>query len=279
MQFATILALTDCSPGSLPGLRAARDLARRTKGRLRVGHVLVPRTLAKGEVKSFLAQHEIPVAASDVVLDVDADLTTGLEHLIEEIRPDVVVLSSHRRTGLSAFLFSNTPVLLSAWAHAPILSVRSETPHPRFKKAMVCVDGSPQSQELVDAAAGLLEPKGEIVTLFVVEDSPLVIAGVDVGRYDQGILDKAAEQARAFLKGLRLARPGLTMSIDQRTGDAVHLILDAEKEHAPDVTVVGTAGVGGKAKFVLGKVSSGVIRAARGAVLTLPTRREGEAAS
>jgi len=274
MRFATILALTDCAADSLPGLRAARDLAVRAKGRLRVGHVLVPRTLARGDVRGFLGKHGIPIAAGDVVMDVDADLTTGLEHLIDEIRPDLVVLSSHRRTGLSAFLFSNTPVLLSAWGHAPILSVRAETEHPRFRKAMVCVDGSPHSQRLVDAAASVLEGDGEIVALFVVEDSPLVIAGLDVGRYDKAVLDAAGGRARAFLKGLRLSRPDLRLTLDQRTGDAVHLILEAEAAHAPDVTVLGTSGVGGKATFVLGKVSSSVIRAARGAVLTLPPPRE-----
>lgn len=273
MKIGTVLALTDCDDESVTGIRLADGLCRRKGAKLVLGHVLVPRTLGKGDVKALLVRHGIPEDAGKVVLEVDADLLTGLEHLVAQVSPDLVVLSSHRRSGLAALFFANTPALLANWGHAPVLSLPSQDGSPRLRKAMVCVDGSPQSQALVDAAATVLEDGGEIVAVFVVEDSPLVIAGIDVGRYDQDVLDRAAAGATAFLQSLRLSRPDLSMRTDQRTGDAVELILQAEREHAPDLLVIGTAGIGGKAHFVLGKVATAVIRHARAAVLTLPTTR------
>jgi nucleotide-binding universal stress UspA family protein len=273
MKIGTVLALTDCDDESVAGIRMARELCQRKGAKLVLGHVLVPRTLGRGDVTSLLKKHGIPEDAGRVVVEVDADLLLGLEHLVQEVTPDLVVLSSHRRSGIGALLFANTPALLASWGHAPILSLPAQDGTPKFRKAMVCVDGSPQSQALMDAAATVLGDKSEIVAVFVVEDSPLVVAGVDVGRFDRAVLDEAAAQATAFLKSLRLSRPDLSLRIDQRTGDAVDLILEAEREHEPDLVVIGTAGIGGKARFVLGKVATAVIRHAQAAVLTLPTKR------
>lgn len=272
MKLSKLLVLTDCAEDSVAGLEAAHRLAERHGAALVVGHVLVPRTLGKAEVKKFLKEHGFPAERDRIDVEVNADVASGLSRMLDQVRPDLVVLSSHRRRGLGAILFANTPAVLGARSSAPVLALPHDARGARFRKALVCVDGSPQSQRLVDAAAAVLEDGAEIRALFVVEDSPLVVAGLDIGRYDAQILDRAAKEAKAFLLRLRLERSDVKLTTDQRTGDAVDLILEAEAELRPDLVVLGTAGVGGKAKFVLGKVSNAVLRQSSAPILVVPTR-------
>jgi len=272
MKLAKLLVLTDCSEDSVAGLEAAHRIAERHKASLVVGHVLVPRTLGKAEVRKFLKEHGFPAERDRIEIVVDADIALGLSRMLEQVLADLVVLSSHRRRGLGAILFANTPVMLGSRCSAPVLALPHDARGARFRKALVCVDGSPESQRLVDAAAALLEDGSEIRALFVVEDAPLVVAGTSIGRYDAATLERAEKEAKAFLLRLRLERAELRLTADQRTGDAVDVILKVEAELRPDLVVIGTAGVGGKAKFVLGKVSSAVLRESHAPILVLPTR-------
>jgi nucleotide-binding universal stress UspA family protein len=271
MKIQTVLALTDLGDGSVAGLKAGLAIAKGRGGRLVVGHVLVPRTLGRPDVPAFLGKHGIDPASVTVDIEVDADVMSGIDLLVDEQQPDLVVLSAPRRKGLSRLLFASLPVGLIGKVTAPVLVVPPNRKRIHHRTALVCVDGAPQSQLLLDAAATLLGGHGRIVTLFVVEDSPLVVAGIDIGRFSPAQLKRATAAAAAFQERLSVGRSGISLAHEQRVGDAVKEICRAEADHKPDFVVVGTGGVGGTARFILGSVAAGVLRQTKGAVLAVPT--------
>lgn len=271
MRIQTVLALTDQGKDSVAGLKAAYEIARRRQARLVVGHVLVPRTLEHPQIPEFLRAHGLDPSAATVDIEIDADVMSGIDLILDKSAPDLVVLSAPRRTGFSRLLFASMPVGLIGKMTCPVLALHSDDPRTSFRRALVCVDGAATSQLIVDATAALIEEGGEISTLFVVEDSPLVVAGMDIGRYDPATLAKAEAAAREFQKKLTCTRKDIKVRHLQRTGDAVPCILQAEQEVRADVVAVGTSGIGGTARFLLGSVASGVVRKAASPVLTVPT--------
>ncbi len=274
MRIATVLALTDLEEESLVGLRAAYALAADRKAKLVVGHVLVPRTLDPSDVKEFLEANGLDPAAAVLDIEIDADVLSGIRLLVDREHPDLIVMSAHRKRGMSRLLSASVPVGLAGRTVAPALVLHSSAPpNYRFKRALVCVDGSPQAQGLLDAAGTMLGREGALTALMVVEDSPLVIGGVNIGTYDAQTLKRADAAAVRYLAGLKAPRPGLELTTDHRVGNAVEEILKAIAESKADLVVVGTGGIGGRAHFMIGKVAQGVVRDADIAALVVPTAR------
>lgn len=273
MQIKTVLGLTDLEADSLTGLRTAFALAEREGAKLVVGHVLVPRTLDPANVAEFLREHGFDPSAATVEIEIDADVISGIDLIVDQCAPDFIVLSSYRKRGPTRLLFASVPVGLVGRCTAPVLAMHADRDQERFKRALVCVDGSDQGQQLVDWAAKLLDPDGEIVACMVIEDSPLVIGGVDIGLYNKEVLEKARDAAQKYVRELRTARSDLTVREDLRVGNAVDQIEAARVEHDADLVVVGTGGIGGEAIFVLGSVAEGVVRHSDVPALVVKTDR------
>ncbi|MHC4931398.1 MAG: universal stress protein [Planctomycetota bacterium] len=271
MRIKTILALSDLCEDSITGLRTAYALADRKGAKLVVGHVLVPRTLDPSNVKEFLADNGFDPAAATIEIEVDADVMSGIDLLIEQSAPDLIVLSSTRKRGISRLVAASIPVGLVGDTRTPLLVMHTGQDQERFMKALVCVDGSEQSQELVDAASRLLDDKGEIVALMVIEDSPLVIGGIHIGLHNEEVLKAADEAASRFLGQLRLQRSDLALKTDHRVGNAVETILEARKAHGADLVVIGSGGIGGESIFFFSKVAGEVVRYADVPALIVPT--------
>jgi len=272
MKLKTILALTDCDKSSVAGLNSAFAIAAKHGADVVVGHVLVPRTLDLADVREFLDANGFDSKTAKIEIEVDADVVSGVELLEQQTAPDLIVLSSKRHRGFMRLLYAGMPVGLVGETQAPVLALHAGKPQSEFRRALVCVDGSAKSQRILDCAAGILEDGAEVIALFVVEDSPLVIAGVDIGRHSDATLELAAAAARDFVGRLCIERTDLSMTTDQRTGDAVPLIRAACADHAADLVVVGSHGVGGSSRFVLGSVAQAVVREIDVPVLTVPTK-------
>ncbi|MDH3593135.1 MAG: universal stress protein [Planctomycetota bacterium] len=273
MQIKTILALTDLEEDSLTGLRGAFRIASETGARVVVGHVLVPRTLDPSNVKEFLEKHGFDPSSVTIDIEIDADVHSGIDLLVEESSPDLVVISSKRKRGFMRLLWASVPVGLVGHCKAPVLALHTGKDHFNFKRAVVCVDGSPGSQILVDDAHKLVGADGDLVGLMVIEDSPMVVGGIDIGSYSKEVLDKARVAGEKFVKNLRVKRSDLTLKSDVRVGDAVEEILKTIERHDADLVVVGTGGIGGEARFYVSKVCEQVTRYANVATLVVPTDR------
>ncbi|MNP39883.1 Stress response protein NhaX [compost metagenome] len=75
-------------------------------------------------------------------------------------------------------------------------------------------------------------------------------------------------QTTEEVKG-RLEAEGLNAEVELLQGSPAEVILKYAKEHAIDVIVIGSRGLGGIREFVLGSVSHNVVQSARIPVLVV----------
>jgi len=269
MKIRTVLALTDLDEASLTGLRFGYRIAAEKGAKLVVGHVLIPRTLDPSDVREFLRDHGLDPDAAVIDIEVDADVFSGIDLLVEQQAPDLVVVSSVRKRGLKRLLTTSVPVGLVGDTTCPVLALHADHDVESFRHALVCTDGSGSGQGLLEDASRLLGDGGKITAIMAVEDSPLVVAGVDIGTYDEAVLAKAKDAANKYLEALKPVE-GYGLDTDVRVGNAVEAIKQAGAEHGCDLVVIGAGGIGGRASFVMGRVAAGVVRECDVPVLVVP---------
>jgi nucleotide-binding universal stress UspA family protein len=143
----SILVPTDFSPAATYGLRKAAELARESGAKVTVCHVLDPSPLApyasRGDVGAQLTMEQdvekaIHGALSEVIQTYFADVETTKTALIlstnaadgicnyaakEDV--DLIVLSTHGRTGLAHLLIGSVAEKVVRHAPCPVLTVRA----------------------------------------------------------------------------------------------------------------------------------------------------------
>jgi nucleotide-binding universal stress UspA family protein len=142
-----------------------------------------------------------------------------------------------------------------------------------IRRILCPVDFSDFSRAAVDRAVALARPTGaEITALFVL---PFVLPE-DVERCsgpvapEPGVQSAVAEDLEEFLRPAREA--GLPLRLCVRSGDCVPHILDEAKARESDLIVMGTHGLAGFERWVLGSVTDRVLRLAACPVLAVPRR-------
>ena len=147
-----------------------------------------------------------------------------------------------------------------------------------FKGILVAVDGSPNSSRAADMAIDMAKKTGAHLFVLSVIPTPVyastgVQGAVGSGTVAEGILDRSKKDAEAFVatvvskaeaEGLKVR--GETM---ENVPSVVEAISDYAQEWRVDVVVVGTRGLSGFRKLVLGSVSSGLASHAPCSVLVV----------
>jgi len=138
-------------------------------------------------------------------------------------------------------------------------------------KTILCpVDFSERSERSLRYAIDLAAQLHARVHVFhVYEMSEYVVPENPVVRDD--LLPRQAETARADLEAVVARHAGgpVPLTSSMKEGVARRLILDAAKEHAADLIVMGSHGRGGVARFMLGSVAERIVRASPVPVLVV----------
>ena len=71
---------------------------------------------------------------------------------------------------------------------------------------------------------------------------------------------QSLQQADASIVRVRDLRKELSIRTDLREGSAVHEICNARLHHHADLVVIGSGGIGGRTRFFVGSVTSGVVQ-------------------
>jgi nucleotide-binding universal stress UspA family protein len=143
-----------------------------------------------------------------------------------------------------------------------------------FRTIIVAYDGSENSVRAVSVAASMASKFGSTLIVAHVYTSPLVpysVAGAPMPNYDE--LEKAAENgAREVLAaGVRAAK---AMGVDARgelleASSTVQALSELTANEKADLLIVGTRGMTGFKKLILGSVSSGLVGHASCSVLVV----------
>jgi nucleotide-binding universal stress UspA family protein len=200
----------------------------------------------------------------------------------EEI--DLIVLTTHGRGGLARWWLGSVADQLLRQSVTPLLLLHpSELPQPtRFRRVLVGLDGETDRRVLsVALAFGARSETSSYILTTVIEPeipllTPLAMHPHHVGpNWDE----RRVEEARVRLCGLvdELERAGhhaVWKVVEGRgVGDCV---LELGRALDAECLVVGTHGLTGIERMVLGSVAARILRGARVPVLVVPMRLEAE---
>jgi len=203
-----------------------------------------------------------------------------VEGVLSELRrweADLIVMSTHGRSGLGRWVYGSVAEHVLAHSPAPMLLVRawrakaepvSLGEQPRI---VVPLDGSQFAEEALPAAAGLAEALGgELVLLRAVNAGSANVAidtaglgyvlspGPIVSELAESEVKRLTEEAEEYLS--QVAPSTSRFRTEVRTGSAVEAIVEATREHDASMVVMTTHGRTGLGRVLLGSVADGVLR-------------------
>ncbi len=194
-----------------------------------------------------------------------------------EIDADLIVITSHGRTGLSRAWLGSVADAVMRNSRVPVLMLRPvegkpgiRVAHGVFRHLLITLDGSTLSEEILSPALALAKAEGARVTLLrVVPPVPLVLTDVGViPSYSSAIPDTDAtqtlvEEAKSQIKGLAKKVAAQDLEVDAHVMVSSHVanaIIDFSITHGVDLVALSTHGRGAS-RFVMGSVADKVIRA------------------
>lgn len=214
-------------------------------------------------------------------LDVSCRICEGpaaeaLLSVADNDKVDLVVLTSHGRTGLRRWLLGSVAERIVRQARAPVLLVPpgagpahawQQTMLPHFRTTLVPLDGTPLSERALDLMSWLsLRP--DTLHLMQATDIPTYI-----GReYLEGeLIDELLSCSEAYLTRLvpRCPLPAEQLTVRAVDRGAADAILDVAEDVGANLIAMCTQGRGGMSRVFMGSVAEKVARAATCPVLLM----------
>jgi nucleotide-binding universal stress UspA family protein len=199
--------------------------------------------------------------------------------MADATRPDLIVMSTHGRSGLGRVVWGSVADFLLHHSPVPMLLVPKGaeaawiTGRARF---VVPLDGSALAEEALGPAEAMAAAfGGEIALVEAVEPSVWMIDAADPWAsysFDQSIYEMEAERSRAASRYLddlaaSLNSRGVTTSVMVAPGRATDVIRTAVRESQAQAIVMATHGRGGASRLLLGSVADSIVRSAHVPVL------------
>jgi nucleotide-binding universal stress UspA family protein len=250
-----VLLATDFTPSSQTALLYALSIARRSRSRIIMAHVVNPpaqrlfgqdavqRALdgawreAQSEITNLLIDGKLEGLTHQVVVR-QGEVWPELEKLIAEFQIDMLVTGTRGRSGVWKMLIGSTAESIFRRATCPVLTVgpRLAAPHPPVdgpKRVLYSTGFAPQSLNAGDYTLALaLRQQANLAMMHVVRqvenDSPQRRAEIE----------KDAKEKLAFLVPPDAALPARP-DFFVRFGDPASAILEVAKEWSADLIVMG----------------------------------------
>lgn len=167
---------------------------------------------------------------------------------------ELVVMSSHGRTGLGRWLLGSTATKVLRGGCKPVLVVKAqeEQPEAKLERVLVPLDGSDLSEEAVPHALKLQKVLGCKVRLFrSVDFTPYPVADV------QKALEREMSEAERYLESVKAKYPEVEFESEVRAVGVSKGILDAAEDC--DVILMSAHGMSGFERWLLGSVTEKVL--------------------
>jgi nucleotide-binding universal stress UspA family protein len=166
---------------------------------------------------------------------------------------DLVVIGARGRGLLKSMRLGSTAEWLMQCPNTPLLIAKNSD---SVKKILVCVDGSPHAWAGVETLAAMPLVKGAAVTVLGVVESAGEVAKRVV------VAGDLLEAAGADVTEIVAEQDPLVMSVSPRMA-----ISDLLRDESPDLVVMGTRGMTGLKKVLVGSVASAITHHAECSVL------------
>jgi nucleotide-binding universal stress UspA family protein len=206
-------------------------------------------------------------------------LAVSVVTLAEESGADLIVVGARGLSAVKGWLLGSVSTAVVHHAPCPVLVVKGRS--PGLRKAILAVDGSPDSMTAVQFFASLALERSLAIRLVGVAEPPhLPIAAPELlGTPLQSALEELRQARQLRLDGV-LSK--LVAELGPRVADIGHRaifghpaeeIVAAAGEAGVDLVVVGARGLGTVKRLALGSVSERVLHQAPCSVLVVKPRR------
>lgn len=255
-----LVTVTEPWPTLIPGVQfndsLSREASRNAEEALKRADLLAEKAAAK-----LAENHPGWKVQVEAILGSPAD---SLLRKAEEWRPDLILLGCHGRSAIGRLLMGSVSQKVLHHAHADVRIVRSRKGARATKgpKVLIAVDGSTGSDRAVAAAAAREWPAGtRIRVISALEGNRLEraleglkAAGAARGRrsHKSWVEQKSDSAAR------RLATDKVRAVPVVKVGDPRLAILREAEDWGADCIFLGSRGLEGIERFMLGSVSSSV---------------------
>lgn len=147
-----------------------------------------------------------------------------------------------------------------------------------FGRILLATDGSPNSQQAAEVAAQVAKGLGSEVTVLCAIPSISALAAPLEGEYYSRLIEKADDTAdKAVAAFKRAGVAAVAKEVPQGRASPVQTILEYVEEEKTTLVVMGTRGLGGIKRAVLGSVSSAVAEHAACASMVVRSEGKGQA--
>jgi nucleotide-binding universal stress UspA family protein len=299
LRFARILAPLDFSSTATDALRFVRSMARETGARVDLLHVIPPLALPaetshlpegwsryEDERRREAAQRLAALAAAETGQDVRTRLIVRIGDPAAVIvdtararRSDLLVVSTHGRSGLTRFFLGSTAEAVVRHAPCPVLTVRRRVlarsgaalrpMSERINRILVPVDFSAPSEAAVRHAVEFAQRFGASLRLLHVVrriEVPIRLAR-DAGRLQAAVYLDGEERLTAWAQ--RVVPAGVEMKHVVAVGEPYEVITGMARQEKLDLIVISTHGHSGLNRLFLGSTAERIVRHAACPVLVI----------
>ena len=242
-----------------------------------VGDPMADQAKAVREAESYLADVAARLKTPQII-ESAVFIGDPADSIVEEIdlrNVDLVVMSTHGRSGLGRWVYGSVADQVMRRAMVPVLlipaSCHAEWWSHRPSRVLVPLDGSDLATTALPVASNLVSWLGGELFLLrvIVPTSPVYADGIP-----QAEIDREAERdvARRYLEeiGARLRDRGQNVKLVDARGPAPAMIAATAAEQNVDLIAMSTHGRGGITRLLMGSVATGVVQQASVPVLIIP---------
>ncbi len=202
------------------------------------------------------------------------DVTKELAELVQAQHIDLIVMTTHGRTGLSRSWMGSVADSIMRSVDIPVLMLRECKPGSEhwqkpqaFSRVLIPLDGSLRAERIIDSAVTVAGSNASFVLARAVAPVPSVPAYADPYAITTSTVDPAATdcmvtEAADYVGRVAtmLADRGVT-SVEQATTVSDHagsMLLEVARAHGVDLIALGSHGRGAS-RFIFGSVADSIL--------------------
>jgi len=282
------LAATDFSARSELAVRRAGALCDQFKAELHLLHVVdddQPANIVEQETQQ--AASLLQAKASDlrhesalepVTIVKAGDPFQEIVRIAADNDADLVAMGSHRRRILRDVFVGTTIERVMRTGHHPVLMVNRDPKGP-YRRVLVAIDMSEASGNALETAISLGLFDGAHVSLVHAFESlakgMMIYASIAREKIEEHVAQEVSEARRKladFVTKRRIGKFSYDLRLEE--GPTFHSIKAVVDKEQPDLLVIGTRGLTGMKRILLGSVADAVLRRMECDILAVPPRPE-----
>jgi nucleotide-binding universal stress UspA family protein len=233
-----------------------------------------------GERETYLQKIENSLEAKGI--EVDHTIRTGevaesINGLVKEIGVDMVVISSHGRSGVSRLLLGSVAYQVLEQASCPIMVVHPIEgvihTEPKFKKLLVTLDGSEFAERVLPYVKASVIFESEVLLISVPHVPEAEMYGAVVNEIRE-LREHAETEAKEYLEGVstNLQKAGVNTTVIVTGSRPAQTIVSIAQKEKVDVIMMATHGRGGMDSLVIGSVAERIVQNTDCPVFLVPIR-------